>query len=142
MSHKMTLKTQFTFDAPLEKVWKGLTDPALIKQYFFGTDLDTSWKPGEPIYWRGAWEGVTYEDKGIVLEYEANKRLKYNYWSSMSGTEDIPENYADITYEVARADGKTLLTITQTGLDSEEKREESERNWKGMMGEMEKLIGG
>ena len=140
MRNNITLKTQFTINVPLDKVWDALTNPVVIKEYFFGTDLDTSWKVGEPIYFRGAWEGVAYEDKGTVLEFEPLKRLKYNYWSSMSGTQDIPENYADITYEVEAANGSTLLTITQTGIESEEKREHSETNWKGMMLEMEKLL--
>lgn len=139
--HKgLSLQTQFHFKAPVDKVWDALTKPELIQQYFFGTQLDTSWKPGEPIFWRGVWEGVSYEDKGIVLEFEPSKRLRYNYWSSFSGTPDIPENYAEITYEVQESDGGTLLTITQTGLESEEKRAHSEQSWATMMQEMEKLF--
>jgi uncharacterized protein YndB with AHSA1/START domain len=134
------LSSEFHINAPLEKVWDALTNPVIIKQYFFGTDLVTSWKVGEPILWRGAWEGVSYEDKGAVLEFEPLKRLKYNYWSSMSGTADVPENYADITYEVEAENGATRLIITQTGLESEEKKAQSEQNWKGMMAEMEALL--
>ncbi len=140
MSKGITLKIEFKINAPLEKVWDALTNPVLIKQYFFGTDLDTSWKVGEPIFFRGAWEGVSYEDKGIVLEFEPLKSLKYNYLSSMSGAEDLPENYQNITYAVAALNGETLLTITQDGHESEEKREHSEQSWKGMMVEMEKLL--
>lgn len=140
MANGFTLKVQFNIKAPLETVWDALTNPAMIKQYFFGTELDTSWKVGDPIFWRGAWEGVTYEDKGTVLEFEHLKQLKYNYWSSMGGTPDLPENYADITYEVEKTAGGTLLTITQTGLASEEKREHSEQSWKGIVEGMEALI--
>lgn len=140
MSMGITLKTEFHFNLPLEKVWDGMTNPVLIKQYFFGTDLDTSWKVGEPIYFRGIWDGVAYEDKGTVLEFEALKRLTYNYWSSMSGTPDVPENYSEITYEVAEKDGGTLLSITQTNIESEEKKAHSEQSWAGMMQEMEKLL--
>ncbi len=142
MANEFTLKSQFNIKAPLDKVWDALTNPAIIKQYFFGTELDTSWKVGDPIFWRGAWEGVSYEDKGTVLEFEALKRLKYNYWSSMGGTPDVPENYAEITYEVAEVADGTLLTITQSGLASEEKREHSEQSWKVMMEAMEQLISG
>jgi uncharacterized protein YndB with AHSA1/START domain len=31
----LTLKTTINFDEPIEKVWKGLTDPEIVKQYFF-----------------------------------------------------------------------------------------------------------
>ena len=141
MNDKITLKKEFTFNAPLEKVWDALTKPEQVKQYFFGTDLVTTWNVGDPIFWRGVWDGVAYEDKGHVLAFEPLKRLKYNYWSSFSGTEDIPENYADIEYTVAEKDGQTTLTITQTGIESEEKREHSEQNWSGVMGELEQFLG-
>lgn len=142
MANGLTLKSQFNIKAPLDKVWDAMTNPGIIKQYFFGTELHTSWKVGDPIFWRGAWEGVSYEDKGTVLEFEALKRLKYNYWSSMGGIPDVPENYADITYEVEEVADGTLLTITQAGLASEEKREHSAQSWKMMMEAMEQLITG
>lgn len=140
MSKGITLKSQFIIKAPLEKVWEALTNPELVKQYFFGTKLETSWKVGDPIFWRGSWEGTAYEDKGTVLEYEPLKHLKYNYWSSFSGSPDSPDNYLDISYQVEDAKGGTLLTIIQEGLKSEEKREHSEQSWKGMMVEMEKML--
>jgi hypothetical protein len=49
--HKMsalTLRTTITFNEPIEKVWKGLTDPALVKQYFFGTNLSSDFKKRQP----------------------------------------------------------------------------------------------
>lgn len=140
MSKGLAFKSQFNIKAPLDQVWDALTNPAIIKQYFFGTDLDTSWKVGDPIFWRGSWDGVAYEDKGTVLEFIDQERLKYNYWSSMGGTPDLPEHYADITYAVEKAEGGTLLTITQTGLPSEEKLAHSEQSWKMLMEAMEELL--
>jgi uncharacterized protein YndB with AHSA1/START domain len=125
----LTSKTNITFEAPIAEVWKGLTDPAIVKQYFFGTDLKSDWKVGGPITFSGEWEGKTYEDGGIILEIDAPKLLKYTYWSSMAGTENKPENYNDITYELSEADGITTLIITQDGVKSQEAMEHSEQNW-------------
>ena len=61
MKH-LDLEVQFEINAPVEQVWKALTDPELIKQYFFGTQTETSWKVGTPIYFRGEWDGKPYED--------------------------------------------------------------------------------
>ena len=44
----LTSKTTVNFDAPIEKVWQGLTDPAIVKRYFFGTDLKSDFKKGQP----------------------------------------------------------------------------------------------
>ncbi|HEY8934462.1 MAG TPA: SRPBCC family protein [Cyclobacteriaceae bacterium] len=127
--------------APISKVWEALTKPKLIKKYFFGTDASTDWKKGSPIFFRGEWEGKPYEDKGFILDVVPGKMVKYSYWSSFSGTQDIPENYANVTYELSpNDDGGTILTITQDGLDSEERKRHSESNWGMIMENLKKLI--
>ena len=125
----LTLKTEITFEAPISKVWQGLTDPAIVKQYFFGTELESTWKVGEPITFSGEWDGHKYVDGGVIFEIDAPNLLKYNYWSSMSGTEDIPENYALITYELSEQEGITTLLITQDKVKNEEALEHSKQNW-------------
>ncbi|RCH56185.1 SRPBCC domain-containing protein [Mucilaginibacter hurinus] len=135
-----TLTTTIDFNAPATEVWKGLTDPAIVKQYFFGTDLVTDWKEGSPIYWRGEWEGKMYEDKGVITSIEPLKHVTYTYWSSMSGTEDKPENYHNVSYNLEEANGITTLTITQDGVKDQAQKEHSEENWQGVMGGLKKLL--
>jgi uncharacterized protein YndB with AHSA1/START domain len=135
-----TLKTTITFKAPIAKVWQGLTDPAMVKQYFFGTDLSSDWKVGGPITFSGEWEGHKYQDGGIILAIDAPKLLKYTYWSSMSGTEDKPENYANITYELSEEEGITTLTIIQDNAGSQEAVDHSEQNWKSIFDGLKKII--
>src|ERR1700742_5273108 len=107
----LTLKTTVTFKAPIAEVWKGLTDPAIVKQYFFGTQLAADWRVGGRITFSGEWEGHKYEDGGTILEIDAPKLLKYTYWSSMMGLEDKPENYYNITYNLSENKSVTTLNI-------------------------------
>lgn len=137
---KLTVKIELEFKAPIAKVWQGLTDPAMVKKYFFGTDLKSNWRVGEPITFSGEWDGHKYEDKGTILEIDPGKFVKYSYWSSMSGTEDKPENYANITYTLAESDGVTTLTITQDNVKNQEAKEHSEQNWRGVFEGLRKLI--
>ena len=136
----LILKTTITFDAPIAKVWQGLTDPAIVKQYFFGTNLKSDWKVGSPITFSGEWEGKTYVDGGTILEIDAPRLLKYNYWSTMSGTENIPENYADVTYELNEANGVTTLVITQDNVKNQEALEHSESNWKSVFEGLKEIL--
>jgi uncharacterized protein YndB with AHSA1/START domain len=136
----LTLKTTITFKASIVKVWQGLTDPAMVKQYFFGTELKSDWQVGGPITFSGEWEGHKYEDGGIILDIDAPKLLKYTYWSSMSGTENKPENYNNITYELAENDGITTLVITQDGVKNQEAADHSEQNWTSVFDGLKKLI--
>ena len=124
----------------MAKVWQALTDPAIVKQYFFGTNVKSDWKKGRPIIWQGEWEGRSYEDKGTILDIDPGSFVKYNYWSTMSGTEDKPENYHNITYELSESDGKTKLTITQDNLKNQQAKEHSEQNWQSVFGKMKEMI--
>ena len=136
----LNLKTSIEVNAPAAKVWKALTDAAIVKQYFFGTNVKSDWKKGGPIIWEGEWEGKTYQDTGKILDIDPGKYVKYNYWSSMSGTEDIPENYADISYTLSEKNNKTMLTITQGNIKSEESKTHSEQNWQSVFGKMKELV--
>ena len=139
---QFSLKTAIEIKAPASKVWEALTEPAIVKQYFFGTDLKSDWQQGSPITWEGEWNGDRYKDTGTILEIEPGIKVKYDYWSSMSGTEDIPENYIDITYELQEANGKTTLYITQEKIKTEEAKQHSEQNWQLVFGKMQELIEG
>jgi len=136
----LTLKTTITFDEHIAKVWQGLTDPAIVKQYFFGTNLKSDWKVGGPITFSGEWDGKSYEDKGTILAIDPPRLLKYSYWSSMSGTEDKPENYANVTYALSEKDGVTTLEITQDNVKSQQALEHSEQNWKMVFDGLKDLL--
>jgi uncharacterized protein YndB with AHSA1/START domain len=121
---------RITIDASAEAVWQALTDPELVKQYLHGTNMETDWEVGGPITWKGEWKGQSYEDKGTVLEVEPNKRLKNTHWSPMGGSEDKPENYHTVTYELDEQDGKTTLTLKQDNNASQEEADNmAENNW-------------
>jgi len=136
----ITSKTVVTFKAPAEKVWEGLTDPKIVKQYFFGTNLESDWKVGSPITFSGEWDGHKYKDGGVILDIDPPKYLKYTYWSSMSGTEDKPENYNNITYELSGDNGITTLTILQDGVKNQEAADHSADNWKNVFEGLKKII--
>ena len=136
----LTLKTTITFKAPIDKVWQGLTDPAMVKEYFFGTGLKSDWQVGGPITFSGEWEGYKYEDGGIILDIDPPKLLKYTYWSSMMGLENKPENYYNITYDLSENGGVTTLVITQDGVKNQEAVDHSEQNWKSVFEGLKKMI--
>ena len=119
-----------TIDAPRDEVWDALTKPEKVKQYMHGTNLSTDWKEGSPITWKGEWKGKPYEDKGKVLEVEPQKRLKYTHWSPMGGSEDKPENYHTVTYELNGENGKTKLTLRQDNNATQAEADKmAEENW-------------
>ncbi|MDD1665498.1 MAG: SRPBCC domain-containing protein [Methanomicrobiales archaeon] len=126
--------------APPERVWRALTDPDMIKEYLFGTQVSTDWKVGSPIRYRGVWEGRTYEDKGMVLRVVPGRLLETTFWSSLSGVSDTPENYKQVTYELTPVSGGTRLTVIQDNNTTEEERNHSEQNWGLVLAGLKKLL--
>ncbi|TXJ22482.1 MAG: SRPBCC domain-containing protein [Chitinophagaceae bacterium] len=119
--------------------WDALINPEMVKQYFFGSHQDTNWIVGSPVLWTGEYEGETYVDKGIVLEFLPNEKLSYSYLSSWSGLEDKPENYLSVSYEVNPVETGTQLTITQSNYD-EEKAKHSADNWATVIDGLKKIV--
>lgn len=140
MKQGLTAKQSIELKASTSEVWKMLTDPEEIKKYFFGTTAISKWKEGSSIVFKGEWEGKTYEDKGIIIELIPERKLKYTYWSSFSGTEDKEENYANVCYSLTPGERGTLLEITQDGIETEERKNESESNWKFVLDNMAELL--
>lgn len=140
MNKGFTAKKTMTIHASMASVWKGLTDPADIKKYFFGTDLHTSWVPGTPIRFTGEWDGKAYEDKGTVLKFEPEQVLQYDYWSSWSGKADIPENYQIVTYRTKQKGNSTQVIVTQSGIDTLENKIHSTQNWGMLLKNLKDLL--
>jgi uncharacterized protein YndB with AHSA1/START domain len=138
--NNLTATTSVLINKPVSVVWKALIDPEKIKEYLFGTQTETDWKPGSPITFRGEWQGQTYEDKGKILEVKKEKLLSYTYWSSMSGKPDMPENYATVTFTLIPGDEVTKVTITQDNNFSEESRLHSENNWNTVLKTMKEKV--
>lgn len=111
------------------EVWDALVNPAKVKEYFFGTTLETTWKPGSPLRFTGEWDGQAYEDKGVVKHVEPEKSLAYTYWTVYFGTEDRPENYVNIEYVLTPEGGGTRLEVAQDGKKDRQAAEEAIGHW-------------
>lgn len=140
MNETRIAEATVTIDAPASEVWGALMDPELIRQYLFGAEVTSDWKVGSPISYKGSYQGTDYEDKGQVLKIEPEKLLLTSHWSPLSGTEDSPENYHKVSYELATDDGRTRLTITQDNNASDEEREQSSNFWATILENMKKLL--
>src|SRR6187455_678971 len=125
MKHQLKAEVRVHIHGLVSNVWKALTDPEMIRLYFFGTNTITDWKVGSPIQFKGEWEGKTYEDKGTILAMQKNKLIRYSYWSSMSGIEDEPENYVIITYIIEGNDDDVHLTVLQENIPDQKMKEHS-----------------
>ena len=129
-----------TIDAPASRVWDALVDPPSIQQYMFGTNVESDWKEGSAIRWKGEWQGKAYEDKGVIRKIEPPRVLQYTHFSPLAGLPDQPENYHTVTIELNERDGRTDVTLSQDNNPTDEAREHSEKNWRMMLDGLKKFV--
>jgi predicted enzyme related to lactoylglutathione lyase len=128
-----TVKNSILINASLSGVWDVLINPKKIKQYLFGTDAVSDWKVGSSLIFKGVWEDKPYEDKGTILKFAQNKVLQYTYFSSFSGLEDKPENYAVITCSLRKEKNRVHLELAQKGFANEQAKTHSASNWESVL---------
>jgi uncharacterized protein YndB with AHSA1/START domain len=134
-----TITAEVEISASPQQVWSALTDPELIRQYFFGSTVETSWEPGTPITWSGEYDGTSYQDKGEVIEVVPDQRLVVTHFSPMTGQDDVPENYHRLTYSLTKEGDATRLTLEQDNTP-EESVDDFQSNWDTMLGNLKELV--
>jgi uncharacterized protein YndB with AHSA1/START domain len=134
-----TVSASIEISASPRQVWEAMTDPEQIRQYFFGTSVETTWEQGAPITWSGEYDGHSYEDKGEILEVVPEKRLVVTHFSPVSGQEDVPENYHRITYRLEDEGAATRVTLEQDNTPPDSV-DDFRANWETMLGNLKELV--
>jgi uncharacterized protein YndB with AHSA1/START domain len=135
MNTAFPAKAQVTVRAPRGAVWKALVDPVLVKQYMFGAIVESEWKVGSSITWRGEWEGKPYEDKGMIRRLEPGAVLAFTHASGMS-----PERVHNVAIELDEVGGRTTVTLVQDGNANAEEQGHSRKNWEAMLKGLKKVV--
>jgi uncharacterized protein YndB with AHSA1/START domain len=128
--------TDVTINSEPAKVWAALTEQELMTQWMADPEMKievhTNWKIKEGILIRG-FHHLRFENKGIVLSYDKEKKLSYSHLSSLSRLPDKPENYSILEFVLTPVDKQTLLTLFITNFPTETIRKHLEFYWRGTM---------
>jgi uncharacterized protein YndB with AHSA1/START domain len=116
-----------TFNAPVERVWKSLTDVAQMRQWYF--DLK-EFKPEVGFEFRFVveQEGTTYDHRCKVTEVIPQKKLAYTWRYKGHEGDSL------VTFELFADGNETRLKLTHEGLETFPKipayaRENFEKGW-------------
>ena len=132
------MKTPFvierTYNAPVERVWKALTDKNQMKQLYF--DLK-AFKPevGFEFQFDGGAEGKTFRHLCVVTEVVVNRKLAYSWkYDGYSGN-------SLVTFELFPEGNKTTIRLTHSGLETfppmaEFARKNFEAGWTDLIGNL------
>ena len=140
MNENFIAKVSIAIKASRHAVWQALISPDAIKEYMFGARVDSDWREGSPISWKGEWQGKSYEDKGTLLQVSHEHRLQYSHYSPLSGLPDTPEHSHTVTIDLTANGTGTDVTLAQDHNATEAARMHSEKNWKMMLDGLKKYV--
>lgn len=91
-----------------EKLWRALTDPEFVRQYFYGAVQESDWRAGTS--WRLKIPDGRVADAGEVLEIEPGRKLVLK-WRHELKPELRAEGYSRMTCEIEKEGNSVKLTI-------------------------------
>jgi len=140
MKTNLIAKSKTSIWAKKGKVWEALVTPEIIKKYMFGANVESDWREGSEITWKGEMNGKKYADKGVIKKIEQEQILQYTHFSPLSGKPDQPENYHTITIVIEEEANKTDVSLSQDNNADEKACRESEKNWQTMLEGLKKCV--
>ncbi len=127
-SQSETISFEFDLNHGPEKVWRALTDPALLAEWLLPV-IDLELVPDAPFTFKTqaypGWDGTV---NCRFIEIEANRKLSYA-WT-------VPFLDTVVTFTLAPTASGTRLSIVQSGFKADQKKElgGARYGWK-MMGD-------
>ena len=116
MSAKPTHVYQIYIQASPDRVWQALTDPELTPHYYFGTKIESDFKPGSPYVYRAP-DGNPMLD-GTIVESDPPHRLVMTFRPLWTGEgEQVP--VSRVTWEITPHEQQSKLALIHEGLDPE-----------------------
>lgn len=115
------------------KVWQTLTNPEIMVQWLGEPDMQievqATWQVGSPITITG-FHHIRFENKGIVLIFDKERKLSFTHLSSVSNLPDIPENYSTLIFTLEPFATATLLSLTIENFPTESIQKHLEFYWR------------
>ncbi|MGI9169920.1 MAG: SRPBCC family protein [Caulobacteraceae bacterium] len=118
-------------NAPVERVWRALTDPAEFGQWF-RVKLDDPFTPGRPT--RGhithpGYEHVAWESTTVAMDEPRLFSFTWHPYAIEPGVDYSDEPLTLVEFRLAPMGERTRLTIVESGFDAlpEHRRDEAFR---------------
>ena len=95
-----------------DQVWRALTESEFTRQYYYGNDVESDWKPGSPMVYRNP-DGTAAIECEIV-EADAPRKLVHTFF--FPGTDESPSR---CTWSIEPRGEASLLVLTHDEFDGE-----------------------
>jgi len=103
-----------------EKLWRAITDPDETQKYFYGSRVESTWKPGARIEYRMPDGSIAIE--GTLIEVVPNRKFS-QMWHALWDEKMRAEPPHKVTWEITPMKGVCKLTVLHEDLGDEALRQ-------------------
>lgn len=104
--------------AEIEDVWRALTDPDDVQQYYYENVVESTWMPGEPVRYLDADGAVMIT--GTVVEVDEPHRLVHTFaFTSHAQADAAGDAESRVTWTMEPSDEGTRVSLVHDRFDSE-----------------------
>jgi uncharacterized protein YndB with AHSA1/START domain len=122
MPRSLAIEQSYYFEAPAERVFRGLTDPKILVKWFLSKAKLVPNKGGSYSFdWIGG-----YHMTGKVKRFETNKAVSFS-WHDKLDSGVMAET--EVSFKVAKQGNGTLLKLRHTGFEDPEHFAECSSRW-------------
>lgn len=124
MVNDLVVTRSVMLNATPERVWEALTHPGMTRQYFYNCDVESDWKAGSTLRWRGNYQGRPLDVEGTVMEIVPGRYIKYSGFDRLTEGDIARRGDVYITHEIIPQGDKTKLLTTLEHFEGDETRAE------------------
>src|SRR5438309_11025461 len=99
-----------------ERIWQALTDSELVKRYYFGSVIESDFRPGSAIVYKQPDTGRVDID-GEVLEADPPRKLVHTF--SVRWDSDLNDAPTRVAWEITPMGESCLLSVSHDGFTEE-----------------------
>lgn len=137
------IQREIDIDAPVDVVWRTITEPEQISQWFADRVVSLELRPGG----HGLLVLEGHDDPIVVQTVEPPTRFSFR-WNHPAGEEPLPGNSMLVEFTLVAEGERTRLRVVESGLepfawpDSEKQRyaEEHREGWGAFMDRLAQLL--
>ena len=128
------------FPVSPDTAWSALIDPAKVRQYMFGAQVESSGIVGGPISYRYEWEGKVFFDRGTITALEPPRLLAMTVARETDSGHAVPDGHNTLAFEVRPEGNGCRVLIRQGNNPSQELADRSKQNWDVVLGQLGEFL--
>ena len=124
MVNDVIITRSILLNATPERVWEALTHPGMTKQYFYNCEINSDWKPGASLRWKGNYQGRELSAEGEILDIVPGRMIKYSGFDRLVEGDLSRQVDIQIKHEIIPQGSRTKLLTTIDHFEGDETRAE------------------